>query len=720
MQDLTNMLFREYRLIRCLGRGTSSSIYLGEHVDLKILVAIKILHTHLSEKEGERFRHKAHHITRFDHPNIVATYTCDIEGGVPFIVMNYAPNGSLHQRYPKGTRLSNADIVRYVTQVASALQYTHNRWRLIHRDVKPENMLLGPNGEVWLSGFGVSLVMSSPDVLSSQKIAGTLRYMPPEQIRGKPCFASDQYALGAVVYEWLSGSCPFTGSPTEIAIQHIHLPPPSLREKIPTISPTVEEVVFRALAKVPQTRFPSVRAFADALKEAFEQTSRPTWAPPSQPAISASAPSMWQPTLSSQGELVLQLPAPSSSSVILPTTEAILSPLANLSDRAEISFIPTSPLSTTEPLPPHARVNRFSRRSVIIVLAGLALTIGGGTIAFERVRTSTLSPQAAHSPSTGLYHNKQTLSTPTPKKQNTPALIPGTTLYTYRGHTQAVKNVAWISNQRVASGSQDSTVRIWDAMTGSNLLVYRGHKTGVKSMSVSPDSTYIASGDGSGKIHIWSTNTGDDRFAPLSNDQASIVHSITWSPDGHSLASGSDDSLVSIWDVLAGKQLFAYTGHSGPLRSVAWSPQGQFLASGGLDKTVQVWSATSRTQQTLLTYRGHSDIVWCVAWSPDGTRLASASQDGTIQVWHATTGALIARYTVPVGKAESVAWSLNGQFIGGGSDDGTVQIWHAITGQLVLNYHQQHSTIWSLAYSPNGQHIASASNDDTVQIWQVV
>src|SRR6266567_1785067 len=274
MQDLTNTVFREYHLIRCLGRGASSSVYLGEHVDLKILVAVKILHTHLSEKEGERFRNEAQLITRLDHPNIVAAHAYDIEDGVPFIVMNYAPHGSLRQRCPKGTRLRGKDIIRYVTQVASALQYTHDRGRLIHRDVKPENMLLGPNDEVWLSDFGVSLMMPSPDAQPAQEIAGTIRYMAPEQIRGKPCFASDQYALGVVVYEWLSGSAPFTGSSAEIPFQHLHLSPPSLRDKVPTISPAVEEVVFRALAKAPQARFPSVRAFADAVEEAFGQISR--------------------------------------------------------------------------------------------------------------------------------------------------------------------------------------------------------------------------------------------------------------------------------------------------------------------------------------------------------------------------------------------------------------------------------------------------------------
>ena len=716
MQDLTNTVFREYRLIRCLGRGTSSSVYLGEHVDLKIQVAIKILHTHLSAKEGERFRNEAQLITRLDHPNIVAAHAYDIEDGVPFIVMNYAPHGSLRQRYAKGARLSSEEIIHYVTQVASALQYTHDRGRLIHRDVKPENMLLGPNDEVWLSDFGVSLVMPSPEAEPAQEIAGTIRYMAPEQIRGKPCFASDQYALGVVVYEWLSGAAPFTGSSAEIPFRHLHIAPPSLRDKVPTISPTVEEVVFRALAKAPQARFPSVRAFADALNEAFEQISRPDLDLSSLPLISASASSSWQSSLSSQDDPVLQLPAPSVE--IQPMAETMPSSQLISSNRSQPSFILTPPLSTPASQPPPMRARRIGRRSVIVGLTGLALAVGGGVVAFARIRASFASSSTVHTALAGSPRSRPAQSTPAVKKQSTPAPIPGTTLYAYRGHTQAVKSVAWVANQRVASGGLDSTVRVWDAMTGSSLLVYNGHKTEVKSLAVSPDHEYIASGDGNGKIHIWDVTTGDDRFTPLVNDQGSAVRSVTWSPDGHAIAIGGEDSIVSLWEVQTGTRIFAYSGHSGPIRSVAWSPNGQFLASGGVDKTVQVWSATSRKQQALLTYQGHSDIVWGVAWSPDGTRLASASQDGTIPVWNATTGVLIVRHTVPSGKAESVAWSPNGQSLAGGSDDGTVQVWSMTTGQLVLTYHQQKSTIWSLSWSPDGQHIASASNDATVNVWQ--
>jgi serine/threonine protein kinase len=158
--------------------------------------------------------------------------------GQEFRQITYAANGTLRQRHPKGTRLPLESIIAYVSPIASALQHAHNE-RLIHRDVKPENILLGPNDEVWLSDFGITSAAHSTRSIDTEKPGGTVPYMAPEQLRGKARPASDQYPLGVIVYEWLCGERPFGGTATEIAMQHFLEPPPSLREKVPTISPDV-------------------------------------------------------------------------------------------------------------------------------------------------------------------------------------------------------------------------------------------------------------------------------------------------------------------------------------------------------------------------------------------------------------------------------------------------------------------------------------------------
>jgi tetratricopeptide (TPR) repeat protein len=185
--------------------------------------------------------------------------------------MDYAPHGSLRQVHPQGSSVPLATIVSYVRQVAAALQHAHDE-KLIHRDVKPENMLLGYNKEVILSDFGIAAVAHSTASLKTQADAGTIYYMAPEQIRGKPRPTSDQYALGVTVYEWLCGARPFDGSlAIEIAMKHITEPPPPLRDKIPILSPEIEKVVMKALAKEPQQRFGSIQEFAYALEEAYKK-----------------------------------------------------------------------------------------------------------------------------------------------------------------------------------------------------------------------------------------------------------------------------------------------------------------------------------------------------------------------------------------------------------------------------------------------------------------
>src|SRR6266567_437546 len=267
MADRIGQQLDNYRLTRLLGAGGFGQVYLAEHLYRPTQVAIKIL-PQLAQDDLHNFLIEARTF-RLKHPNIVQVLDFGVEGRIPFIVMEYAPNGTLRQRHPKGTRVLLPTIVSYIKQVASALQYAHNE-RLVHRDVKPENMLIGVQNQVLLSDFGIATIAHGTASQSVEAMAGTIPYMAPEQIQGHPRSASDQYSLGVVVYQWLCGDYPFHGTLTDVAMQHLTMPPPSLREKVPAISPDVEQVVTTALAKDPRQRFGSVLAFATALEQASQ------------------------------------------------------------------------------------------------------------------------------------------------------------------------------------------------------------------------------------------------------------------------------------------------------------------------------------------------------------------------------------------------------------------------------------------------------------------
>ena len=265
MMQRLNSQFGNYRLLSLLGQGGFSEVYLGEHIYLKTQAAIKILTMRLEQDELAHFLAEARIIAHLEHPHIVRVLDFGLEGAKPFLVLAYASHGSMRQRYPRGSALPLADMARCARHIADALEYAHTQ-NLIHGDVKPENILIGRTGELLLSDFGVAVIASHSS--PRDDISGTVAYMAPEQLRGEPCFASDQYALGIVVYEWLCGVRPFSGSFTEIALQHMQTAPPSLRERMPQLPEALEQVVMKALAKEPQQRFHSMTDFADALEAA--------------------------------------------------------------------------------------------------------------------------------------------------------------------------------------------------------------------------------------------------------------------------------------------------------------------------------------------------------------------------------------------------------------------------------------------------------------------
>jgi serine/threonine protein kinase len=261
----------EYRLVRKLGGGSFGIVYLVEQVhEHNTQAALKLLHISLTKGEDfKAFLNEASMI-RLRHPHIVPLLNFGISReDLPFLVMEYAPQGTLRDHHPKGERISLSSIVSYVDQIAPALQYAHDQ-RVIHRDIKPENILVRTDGTLMVSDFGLAKILEQSVLISQQKVAGTPVYMAPEQYRGYPCFASDQYALAVMIYEWICGVQPFCGTEIGLAVQHMNTPPPKLRDHLPQLSEAVEHVVLKALAKLPEDRFERIEEMASALREAMQ------------------------------------------------------------------------------------------------------------------------------------------------------------------------------------------------------------------------------------------------------------------------------------------------------------------------------------------------------------------------------------------------------------------------------------------------------------------
>lgn len=270
MVDRSGQRLGHYKLIHLIGRGGFADVYLAQNLNLESFCAIKILRTPLIRKGKRQFLHEARLAARLDNQHIIRVLDASSHNGIPFIVMSYAPNGSLKERHPRGKPAPFDVILNYLEQIADALDYLSAN-NLIHMDVKPENLLLGRNFEVLLSDFGISKSLHRV----SGSVPGTPHYMSPEHLQGQPGPASDQYALAVCVYKWLTGYLPFEGTVAQIKRQHLQERPPSLRVLASDIPPAMERVVLRALSKDPQRRYPSVGAFVDAYRKTI---------PPAQPS----------------------------------------------------------------------------------------------------------------------------------------------------------------------------------------------------------------------------------------------------------------------------------------------------------------------------------------------------------------------------------------------------------------------------------------------------
>lgn len=197
MADRVGERIGNYQLLKLLGKGGFAEVYLAEHIHLGTQAAVKLLHAQLAgAEELEQFRQEARTIAALIHPNIVRVLEFGVEGNMPYLVIDYAPGGALRQLHPPGTPVPLATIVSYVKQIAQGLQYAHEH-QIIHRDIKPQNLLLGRHNEILLTDFGISVVAETSSRQQTLGFAGTIAYAAPEQLRGKPQRASDQYALGA-------------------------------------------------------------------------------------------------------------------------------------------------------------------------------------------------------------------------------------------------------------------------------------------------------------------------------------------------------------------------------------------------------------------------------------------------------------------------------------------------------------------------------------------
>ncbi|KAI8710415.1 NACHT domain-containing protein [Fusarium sp. LHS14.1] len=289
-------------------------------------------------------------------------------------------------------------------------------------------------------------------------------------------------------------------------------------------------------------------------------------------------------------------------------------------------------------------------------------------------------------------------------------------IQTLESHDGPVWSVVFSADgQRLASSSDDRTVKIWDTATGACLQTLKGHSSGVTSVVFSTDGQRLASSSHDKTIKIWDTATG--AYLQKLEGHNYSVRSVVFSADVQRLASSSNDRTVKIWDIASGACLQTLEGHGGWVWSVVFSADSQRLASSSDDRTVKIWDAASGA--CLQTLKGHNGSVRSVVFSADSQRLASSSHDSTIKIWDAVSGACLQTLEGHGDSVFTVVFSADGQRLASSSHDKTVKIWDTASGACLQTLEGHSDGVWSVVFSANSQRLASSSHDKTVKIWDI-
>ncbi len=272
-QMIGTVLSGRYKLEAKLGSGGMSTVYLARDTTLDRSVAVKVMHREMSEQEDQlqRFRQEARAVAKLSHPNVVAVIDAGEDGGHPYIVFEYVEGETLKQRINRVGALDPQEALAYAIEIARGLTVAHDR-NMVHRDIKPQNVLIDSEGRAKLTDFGISRQLEQDGMTATGRVLGTTDYVAPEQAMGHPVDQrSDVYSLGVVLYEMLVGQVPFhADSQVGVAMKHVNEELPDVQQRRPELSAAAAMVVERATAKDPAQRYQEVGDLIDDLGTALE------------------------------------------------------------------------------------------------------------------------------------------------------------------------------------------------------------------------------------------------------------------------------------------------------------------------------------------------------------------------------------------------------------------------------------------------------------------
>ncbi len=765
-----------YEFLGELGRGGMGVVYRARQAGLNRLVAVKMILAgrHAGPNVLARFRAEAEAVAALHHPNIVQIYEVGERDGLPYFSLELVEGGSLDDRLD-GTPWPARAAAELVAGLARAMHYAHSRG-VIHRDLKPANILLVA-GDGWrvagehgpasspatrhpspstlipkITDFGLAKQLDSAGGRTrTGDILGTPSYMAPEQAGGKSKEigpACDIYALGAILYELLTGGPPFRAETAlDTILQVTSADPVPPRRLVPKLPCDLETICLKCLEKGPAQRYASAGALADDLQRFLDHKpilARPTtawqrlakWAR-RRPAVAALtllsavtaavgfALVTWQWREAEAARAGQERQRRQAEDALREANVNLYFNHIALADREWHAGNAGRAEELLDACPAGQREWEwhYLKRLCHSDLRTIRSAVGGsGAIAY--------SPDGKFLATAGRGHDLLLLDA-----------VSGKVVRTFRGHGSPVVAVAFRRDgRRLASGSLEvdegkGELKVWDVGDGREVFTVPGSRGGVTALAFSPDGARLAAGEGNhprkdqpAEVRLLDAATG--AVVRTLCGPAPRVNGVAFSPDGQTLvAAGTAPRAptrlpaghVKAWEADTGKELLPFVGHSVGISGVAFSPDGSRLATASWDHSARVWDVATR--RTLATYYGHNYALGSIAFSPDSRHVASAGLDRTIHIWDAKTRRQECTLLGHGGAVFGLAYAPDGRrlascaFIQAREPGGELKVWDLTEEQAFRSLRAHSKLLLGLALSADGRRLASAGFDGEIRLW---
>ncbi len=810
-EQVESRVIGNFRLIVEVGRGAYGTVWRAHDIALDRPVAVKLpRQRHTSAADQEQFFREARSVAQLNHPNIVAVHEVGREEDQLFIVSDFVDGITLADKISADPFSQRAAVQLCVT-IAGALSHAHDNG-IVHRDLKPANIMLTGKDEPRVMDFGLAKRQAGEITMTMEgKVLGTPAYMPPEQARGEGFRVDgrgDIYSLGVILYELLTGELPFRGRTRMLLQQVINDEAPSPRKLNSSIPRDLETITLKCLQKDPAKRYQDGAALSADLERWLED--RPIQARPStwmerswrwcrrKPAVASLTVAV---TISLLAGIVItswfnfeanfernvadvafadaeaaKLVAVKEKDAALHSAEqekmakealvkavadaeaAKLEAVKNKDDALRSAMEAEKQQLLAEAAQKDAeekekQVRRQAYQSDMLVAQR---DWDNGNV---RHLLELLDRYQDDEAARGFeWHYWQRLC-------NDPEKVT-----TFRGHTDDVSCIAISPDgTRIASGSLDKTVKVWETSSGKERLTFAAHNGAVRGVSFSPDGKWvvsagddkivrlwdvetgeqsgtfqgeghqnrvtsvvfsstglIASGSWDGDVRVWNSENDEQICSPLEHDYP--VTSVAFSADERTLVSASIGARVTVWNLneappKAKERLVGYsdpvTNEASPFLSVVMSPDGTRIAAAGFDRNVRIWDTDAEKSAPVHLLEGHRSSVNSLSFSPDGKRLVTASDDQTVKVWDPVGGEELFTHKGHGDEVLGVVFDQDGKKILSASRDKTVKLWPAEKVEGIKTWMGHKSGVWSVAFSSDSTQIVSGSSDKKVKVWDL-